>query len=230
MKRSSRPIATGLPILVAALTIFLSGCGTVVNRVNSQYDTTIGKKRKTTNVYQRSVLPENLKRVAVLPMHKGSYGHLEMDLIEENFRLELVKRNLFEVVKVSPETMKEMFSKERYSSVEYLPTQLIANLHSSIAIDGILLLDVSYFNAYQPVGLGIRAKLLDGNTGEVVWAADEVFDASNPEVSNAARKYYKTESIIPYPLQSTQTVLHSPNRFSKYVANSLFSAIYLQNN
>lgn len=215
------------PLLVVTFIILLSGCGTV-HRINSQFDTTIGEKRKTTNVYQKAALPVSLKRVALLPIYKGSYEHHNFGLIEENFRLEIIKRALFEVVTVSPEVMGEMFSRERYSSVEYLPTDLLTKLNSRFAIDGLLLIDVSYFKPYQPIGLGIRAKLLDGNTGELIWAADEVFDSSSPAVSNAARKYYKTESIIEYPLQDTKTILHSPSRFSKYVANSLFSAIYLQ--
>ena len=63
---------------------------------------------------------------------------------------------------------------------------------------------------------------------ETIRNSDEVFDASDPRVSNSARKFYKTQSIIQYPLHNTQTALHSPNRFSKYVAHSLFSAINLQ--
>lgn len=196
--------------------------------MNSRYDTTIGKKRQTTNVYQKAPLPESLNRVALLPMYKGSYEHQDFESIEENFRLELVKRSLFEVVELSPEDMNVLFPQPRYSSVEQLPSDLLTKLSAKYAIDGLMLLDVSYYNPYKPVGLGIRAKLLDGHTGEIIWAADEVFDASNPAVSNAARKFYKTESIIQYPLHNTQTTLHSPNRFSKYVAHSLFSAIYLQ--
>lgn len=226
MRLSFRP-PIGLPIVATALIVFLSGCGTV-HKVNSQYDTTIGKKRQTTNVYQKAPLPVSLNRVALLPMYKGSYEHHDFESIEENFRLELVKRSLFEVVNLTPEEMGMLFPEARYSSVEHLPTDLLTKLSAKYAIDGLLLLDVSYFKPYEPVGLGIRAKLLDGHTGEIIWAADEVFDASNPAVSNSARKYYKTESIIQYPLHNTQTILHSPNRFSKYVAHSLFSAIYLQ--
>ncbi|QXD33258.1 hypothetical protein [Candidatus Pelagisphaera phototrophica] len=217
----------GLSFMATVLIALLSGCGTV-HKVNSQYDTTIGKKRQTTNVYQKAPLPMSLNRVALLPMYKGRYEHHDFEGIEENFRLELVKRSLFEVVSLTPEEMSTLFPEPRYSSIEYLPTDLLTKLSAKYAIDGLLLLDVSYFKPYKPVGLGIRAKLLDGHTGEIVWAADEVFDASNPAVSNSARKYYKTESIIQFPLHNTQTILHSPNRFSKYVAHSLFRTIYLQ--
>jgi len=226
MKRISR-IAKILPFLATALAVLFSGCSTI-HRVNAEFDTTLGKKRKTTNVYQDRILPGEITRVALLPMYLGEYDHMDLSLVEENFRLELSKLNLFEVISVEPKIMKELFARERFSSVEVLPTQLIEKLRARYAIDGLLLVDLSYFRAYQPVGLGVRVKLLDGDSGKLVWAIDEVFDSSNPAVSNAARKFYKTESIIPYPLHSPQSALHSPNRFSKYVAHSLFGAIYLQ--
>ena len=226
MKRISS-LAKTLPILAVASAFLLTACSTI-HRVNAEFDTTLGKKRKTTNVYQDGVLPGQLTRVALLPMYKGEYDHIDLSLIEENIRLELSKLGLFEVVSVGPETMRELFSQERFSSIEALPTQLIEKLHARFAVDGLLLVDLSYFKAYQPVGMGMRAKLLDTNSGKLVWAVDEVFDSSNPDVSNAARKFYKTESIIAYPIRNTQSALHSPNRFSKYVAHSLFGAIYLQ--
>lgn len=225
--KSIPKFANPLTFLALSIAVLFSGCGTI-HQVNSEYDTTIGKKRKTTNVYQDGELSGQLSRVAVLPMFKGEYGHMDLSLIEENIRLELAKLGLFEVISVEPEVMKELFAEERFSSIGVLPVHLVEKLHARYAVDGLLLLDLSYFKAYQPVGIGIRAKLLNSDTGKLVWAADEIFDSSNPEVSNAARKFYKTESIIAFPLHNTKSVLHSPSRFSKYVGNSLFRAINLQ--
>ncbi|EDY82435.1 hypothetical protein VDG1235_2057 [Verrucomicrobiia bacterium DG1235] len=207
---------------IAVLT--LGGCKTV-STLNSKHDTTFGKKHKVTNVHEVKEFPEHLRRVALLPLYKGRYDHIDMELIEENFTQELGKLNLFELVTVEPDRMNEIFGVERYSSVEILPTKLLSKLHEIYAIDGVMLIDVTFFNAYQPVGLGVRAKLLDGHSGQLVWAADETFDAANPAVSNAARKYFQTQSTTQYPLQQTQTSLHSPIRFSKYVAYALFDTI-----
>ncbi len=223
--RSNGRLLKSFAILISLL--FLSGCSTV-NYVNQRYDTTLGKKKAVANVHQADPLPDHLQRVAFLPIHRGRYDHIDMTLMEENFIGELIKRNLFEVVPVTKEAMIQMFPKESYSTVEFLPTKLLSKLHSAYDIDGIIMVDVSYFNAYQPVGLGVKTKLLDGHTGRIVWAVDEMFDSSTPSVSNSARKFYKTKSVFQFPLQSTQSVIHSPNRFSKYVANSIFSTISLQ--
>lgn len=211
-------------VALAALGFGLGGCASV-STFNSKHDTTFGKKRQVQNVYEEPALPGHLRRVALLPVYKGRYDHIEMASIEENFTLELGKRNLFELVTLTPESMEEIFGQARFSSVESLPTKLLSRLHEVYAVDGVMLLDLTYFNAYQPVGIGLRAKLLDGHTGDIVWASDELFDSANPAVSNAARRYFQSVSVNQYPLHETQTVLHSPTRFSKYVAHSLFATL-----
>lgn len=207
-----------------ALTLAFSGCrSTEVH--NSRYDKTRGPKREVENYRVEVGVPLHLRRVALLPLARGRYDHIEMESIEENFVQELGKRNLFELVAVPSREMDELFGEESYSSVELLPTKLLSKLHAAYAIDGVMLIDISYYNAYQPVGIGVRAKLLDGHTGEIIWAADEVFDSANPAVSNAARLYFQKESVNQYPLQQTQSVLHSPTRFSKYVADAIFATL-----
>ncbi|MBD5781689.1 hypothetical protein IEN85_19470 [Pelagicoccus sp. NFK12] len=224
MNISAKAIYQLLAALGCLLALALSGCKTA-NALNSKLDTTVGKKHKVTNVHEVKSLPAHLRRVALLPLYKGRYDHIDMTVIEQNFAQELSKLNVFELITVEPEKMEELFGVERYSSVEVLPTKLLSKLHEIYAIDGVMLVDLTYYNAYQPVGMGVRAKLLDGHTGELVWAADETFDGASPAVSNAARKYFQTQSTTEYPLHRTQTVLHSTARFSKYVAHALFDTI-----
>lgn len=211
--------------LISVVAATFVGCKTI-NTYNQKRDTTLGKKRKVENVFQHDTLPEHLRRVAMLPLYKGRYDHLDLDEVQESFIQELIKRNIFEVVTLTEEEMEDMFGFESYSSQEPLPAKLLTKLHNVYAIDGVMLVDLSFFSPYQPVGLGVRATLIDGHTGEIEWAADELFDSSNPQVANAARKYFQTESIGQYPLHQTQTVLHSPKRFSKYVAAAIFDTIH----
>jgi len=202
----------------------LVGCKTV-HTANSRYDSTVGAKHKVTNIKEVQAFPTHLRRVALLPLYKGRYDHLDLVSVEESISQELGKLNLFELVVVEPHRMDELFGVERYSSVETLPTKLLSKLHEVYAIDGIMLVDLTYYKAYQPVSMGMRAKLLDGHTGAIVWAADETFDTAEPAVSNSARKYFQTKSTTQYPLHQTRSVLYSPSRFSKYVAYALFDTI-----
>jgi len=214
----------------ALLTLLcLSGCKTI-HTLNSKYDTTFGKKQTVTNVHsQGKRMPEHLRRVALLPVFKGAYEHLDMASLEANLNRELAKRRAFELVVIEPSDMVELFSRERLSSVEVLPTKLLSELHEVYAIDGVLLTDVTYYDAYQPVSLGLRCKLLDGHTGEIAWSVDELFDGASPATSNAARKYFQTESVKGFPMQDTRSALQSMALFSKYVANALYDTLPLPN-
>lgn len=228
MKNNVNGISTPLgAAVILIIGVFASGCSSLQNASNREFNTTFGKKHATTNVYRQEV-PEHLRRIAVLPFHKGNFKHVDFGEIERNFALELSKTNRFEMIPISVDSMMELFAQERYSSIENLPTELLGKLHEAYAIDGVLLVDISYFRAYRPVGLGVRLKLLDGRTGEIVWAVDEVYDSSDHAVANAAKVFYKSESIVTYPMNAADLAINSPNRFSKYVANSVFSTIYLQ--
>jgi len=234
MKPFSRQ--TARPLLVGLLLAFLlaaSGCQTVSSHVNRRYDTTLGEKREVTNVYQDGdALAQRFRRVALLPFHKGAaYRHIDMERIERLFAAEILKLRLFEVADVPPERMEELFGLPSFSSVEPLPPRLLSRLRKAYGVDGVLLVDVTHYQPYRRVSLGVRAKLVEVETGAVVWAADELFDAASPAVANAARRHYNTKaSIGQYPLDYSYHALDTPSRFAVYVAHALFSEISLQKN
>ncbi|MCH6255873.1 hypothetical protein MLD52_04895 [Puniceicoccaceae bacterium K14] len=231
MKFSEFAFSAKAAVIVGALaTLVLSGCYTPKNPDAMHTKGLLGRKtpmREVTNVHVTQ-LPKHLRRVAILPFHPGNYEHIDFSVMERNFMMELGKRNLFEIVEVEADEMMAEFEEESFSSIESLPAELLSKLHQIYAIDGILLTDISYYRPYQPVGIGVRLKLLDGRTGEIVWAVDEIFDSSSPTVENSVKTYYLSESLIQYPLNATDTVIQSPARFSKYVAHSVFNTISLQ--
>ncbi|MBK1875760.1 hypothetical protein, partial [Pelagicoccus mobilis] len=92
---------TLLQLLVATLVAATSlvGCKTV-HSVNSRYDTTYGDKHEVSNIQAVQGFPAHLRRVALLPLYKGRYDHIELESLEENLAQELGKQNLFELVVV----------------------------------------------------------------------------------------------------------------------------------
>tara|TARA_B110000037_G_C17083018_1_gene490784 strand:+ start:1509 stop:1877 length:369 start_codon:yes stop_codon:yes gene_type:complete len=105
VKRISNPLSMAAILVLSFLVV---GCLPMTTSANRQFNTTLGKKHKVENVY-RAELPEHLRRIAVLPFHKGNFEHGDFSEIERNFALELIKLNRFEVVVVSPDAMKELF-------------------------------------------------------------------------------------------------------------------------
>jgi len=59
----------------------------------------------------------------------------------------------------------------------------------------------------------------------ILWSADEVFDAGDVGVANAARAYYSQHLRNEAPLSDSSTVLGSPSRFGQYTLNALFATL-----
>lgn len=228
LRNATRP---ALLAVVLATLLAASGCQSVNESVNRRFDANLGKKHEVTNVYQDGeALNQRVSRVAMLPFYKGAYSHIDMEPVEQLFAAEIMKLRLFELVPVKPERLSELFSSERFSSVEALPENLLSRLEEAYGVDGALFIDVTHYQPYQRVSLGVRAKLVETKTGSIVWAADELFDAASPPVANAARLHYNTRSSIgPYPMNYSYYALDTPSRFAAYVAHALFSEISLQN-
>ncbi|MBM3823951.1 MAG: hypothetical protein FJ404_13890 [Verrucomicrobia bacterium] len=67
-------------------------------------------------------------------------------------------------------------------------------------------------------------KLVDTRDHRIWWAADEIFDAGRPEVSNAARQFAK-KHISQSTADDSIAILASPTRFARYTLHSLFETL-----
>jgi len=183
---------------------------------------------KATNSYCIDKLPDEVIRVAVLPVYSDKLEGGILDNIDETFKGELIKKNRFEVVPISRQQLSLDFHRTQFSSVEVLPTDFFGKLEGISGSNALLFIDITQFNAYKPVALGVRCKLVDIKSGEILWAFDTLFDSGNPIVAVAARRFQLGHQKTEYPLDSHATILKSPNRFAQYVASDAFDTIPLR--
>jgi hypothetical protein len=73
--------------------------------------------------------------------------------------------------------------------------------------------------------VGWKLTLVDKTGAEILWSADEVFDAGNPEVANGARAYYTQHIHGEAPLSDSGTILRAPSQFGEYSVSLLFSTL-----
>ena len=167
-----------------------------------------------------------MRRVAVLPLYAPQVPPETMRDVTAAFDSELNKKALFEVVPVSPSELEGMAGERQLSSVEQLPGDLMAKLRQKYSAEGVLLIDITHFNSYRPVSIGVRAKLVEISGGRIRWAFDYVFDAGHPAVADAAKKfqiqYADQRRALP---DDGGSILLSPARFAKYVAAETFASL-----
>jgi hypothetical protein len=219
-----RTIASGvLGTWLLGLLLLLLGCSTKPLK-----DPIFGPSYEVRNVYRQApVLPVNVRRVAVLPL---SYKDASAGLIsgkeslEPVLHTELAKAARFELVMVEPTHLKQWTGRERWDAYEALPPRLFKELSERTGADAVLFSHLSEYKAYPPIVVGWRMKLV-GNNAETIWAVEEMFDAAEEPVSNAARRYDRGQVRNSPVLEDSRSILLSPARFGQYTLRALLDTL-----
>ncbi len=178
-----------------------------------------------TNFYTGEGLPPQVRRVAVLPIYNAIASEEALERFDAIWLTELGKRARFETVVITDAQLEADYGKGRLSLSEELPAMLLPEIHERTGADAVILAELTRYQPYRPVAVGLRCKLVDVRTGEVYWGLDEVFDAGEPGVSVGAKRYQHDSREIDMPVDTSGTILGSPTRFFQYVAWSATSTL-----
>lgn len=214
-RRVARPLAASLGLL------WLAGCDTLVE----QHKMAVGPRFVPENVYRaEEKLPITLKRVAVLPLASRQDG-AEMESACESLGpilwSELSKTTRFELVPLAADRLRHWSGKVGWLTSERLPTNFFAQVRADTGCDAVLFCELTRFRPYPPLSIGWRLQLVEAENTKVHWVFDNVFDASEEGVANAARRYHVARATGPSALVDPNEILTSPRRFGGYTAHAM---------
>jgi hypothetical protein len=219
----SRKKIAGSALGLLALVFILAGCST-----KPLTDPIIGPNYQVRNVYRKEpLLPVNIRRVAVLPLSiKAPTAGLVAgkDSLEQVFHAELTKAARFETILVEPTQLKQWLGRETLDAYEDLPAQMFRVLAEKTGAEAVLFAHLSEYKAYPPIMIGWRMKLVF-NRAETIWAVEEMFDASEEAVSNAARRYDRAAEKNNPVLEDSRSILLSPTRFGQYTLRAVLDTL-----
>ncbi len=168
----------------------------------------------------------NVRRVLLLPVCGGSVASPEVAAgLDAVFATALQGENRFEVITLSREDCQRRFQAAEFCSAGALPHGFLGRLRQEFAADAVLLVDLTVFDAYRPIVVGLRAKLAAIDGSRLIWSFDNVFAADDPAVANSARRHYLTGDRGGLPLDLTPGVLQSPGRFAGFAAAMMFATL-----
>lgn len=179
----------------------------------------------TRNHFEVTAIPTAVRRVAVLPLHGVGWRDSELASLDTVLREAFSRTELFEVIALSRDDLAIRFGTASFDSSGALPANLLSRLQTDFGADAVLLLDLTHFSPYQPVALGVRARLVTVAEGEALWAFDGIFDAAQADVSLAARRFSNGKKRPPAEAEDTTGVLQSPVRFARYVSAAVFESL-----
>lgn len=173
-------------------------------------------------------LPREIRRVAVLPIAAESTDP-DMDFGQESLQAVLVgelnKRGLFELVVVTPEQLTQWTGKSHWSASEKLPAQLLARLHEDLGCDAVLFARLSQYKPYPPLVIGWNLQLVLVDHPQTYWAADEVFDMSEPGVAASAQQYGRRQFEGQEFHTNPSSISLSPRQFGQYSLAALLATL-----
>jgi len=170
----------------------------------------------------------NLQRVALLPLAaENANGELAdgCAALSPVLREQLVKTKRFEVVAVEAAALRRFSGRVNWTGGENLPPDFLAFLRREYGCDGVLFAELTAYRAYQPLAIGWRLKLADARSGQIVWAADEVFDAGQSRVAHGAQKFQEPPFLWPFFHEENWVALNSPRQFGSYTAATLLGTL-----
>ena len=206
---------------VAVLLSVLVGCSVLPASTRRSLATPY----KPTNVaVSQATLPPTIRRVAVLPLPQSREDANQAagaNLLQPVFITELTKRNLFEVVPISLETLRGLTAGRGWAVDAPLAADFFERLRQLTDCDAVVFASLTVYRPYPPLQTGWKLRLVDCREHQTWWAVDEVFDAGTESVAAAAEHYARESLSLPNPLLADTGVLHSPRRFGQYTASAV---------
>lgn len=210
--------------LSVALIALVAGCTSP--RIERELsDIPIGPVYKPRNIHALASLPDGFFRVAVLPLGLVTQADVDAAALQQMLVGELRQLGRFEVVEISAEVVFRFAGKDALQIHEEVPEDLLLYLAQTMAVDGVLQNDLTAYRPYRPFVVGLRCRLFDIASNDILWAVDELVDAAVREVHTGARKFAANQLHEQYPYADTHVALRSPGRFASYVAFTLYQSI-----
>lgn len=199
--------------------------------LKSKWEKPVSRSFSPANIYRsKETLPADMRRVAILPIVSSSSSISDSDAaLDSNSEIlarELGASHAFEVVQVSPDKLRRWSGRVQWKADEPFPLELMAKLREQYSCQAVLFAEMTHFHAYGPLQVGWRLKLVETRRGEIVWAADELFDSGVPEVATAAKRFAQASQNQSDSTNSGENfILSSPRRFIQYSLHALFATL-----
>jgi hypothetical protein len=207
----------------AAAALALSGCSAVMGK--SAHLTKPSPFVPANHIGETS-LPQRLHRLVLMPVAGGSAATPESSAAMDPVVISCLQRqNRFEVIQLTRDECRAHFQVEELSSVMPLPSNFMEVLRRDYEADGVIFVDVTVYQAYQPLEIGLRAKLAMIDDSHLVWTFDNLFSTEDPSVAASATKYLQNREPVMLPSDLSPVVLESPSQFAGYVVSAMFATL-----
>jgi hypothetical protein len=161
-----------------------------------------------------------LRRVAMLPLAGEQLDEQHAASIQGAFHLELGRSAPYELVRLTPEDLDEVYTSEPHRRGSYHPRTLL-ELARRYRVDAVLIGTVTQFDVYPPQVLALDLVLVSCETGMILWTSNVHLDASDALVREHLDWYQRSQAHSGDWEDGVQLTLISPTHFARFAASEV---------
>lgn len=155
-------------------------------------------------------------RVAIVELDNDSaFPQISTDVTEALF-LAVQKKQVFGLTVIHQDDSAWRSLEVDLDTVHSLE-QLFA-IREAIKCDAVLVGNVTQYEPYPHMAIGLRLRLLDLNDGQLVWALEQVWDSADKTTQRKVKDYFQGQTSSGFESLREQITVVSPLKFIKFVA------------
>ena len=157
----------------------------------------------------------NIGRIAIVELQNDtSYPQMSDDITEALFQA-LQKKQVFglTIVRQRDSLWKSL---QLEPDTAYTLDQMAA-IRQTLKCDGILIGTITDFKPYPHMTIGLRLKLIDLTSGDLLWAIEQIWNSSDKVTSQKIKRYFKDTKGSSND-SNERIVTISPLEFIKYIS------------
>jgi len=156
-------------------------------------------------------------RVAIIELNNNSnYPQIAADMTGSLFQA-MQKKQLFGI-SIVRQTDPDWRGLQLEAGATYTTEQLSA-IRKTLKCDAVLLGDITGYQPFPHMTIGLRLKLIDLRDGQLIWAMEQVWDSTDKTTEYRIKRYYESQLQAGLPGLQRQLMEVSPMEFMKFVAS-----------
>jgi len=106
----------------------------------------------------------------------------------------------------------------RLSTDSDVSTKQLEDIQKKLGVDAVMYGKIENYRPYPRNSIGLKLKLVDCATGQLLWAIDQVWDSTDTVIEERAKIFFSTQMRSDYGPMDWEMVRLSPRIYNKFIS------------
>ncbi|MCF7954400.1 MAG: hypothetical protein K9M75_01225 [Phycisphaerae bacterium] len=93
----------------------------------------------------------------------------------------------------------------------------LTDIKTKLGVDAVMYGRIEHYRPYPRNSIGLKLKLVDCASGELLWAIDQVWDSTDVVVEARAKQFFNSQMRSDYGPMDWKIVMVSPRIYNKFI-------------